>query len=930
MPKRKKTKDFLEDLGSFEFDELSVSRTGKIVEENKRLELDFTGFLRCCSSEDVSGKSSDAHVHETSDHEADHLCNDTSIFGEKSDEEGESLSSHNKRKLRLLSSWRKEREYLIRAFRLSSCIPHTAFCSICLSENPEFRCKDCGPYSFFCCKCLVEVHNTKNYFHTPEKWQENMFVSVKIKTPKLINPHHHCEFPDLEYFKPVLITDEKGFQHEYQVRFCRCKSEACTLVELGLWPATPTKPVMAFTFGLMELVEKMFLVAKVSVQQCCASLPAFSNFPRHEVVINYHNEGQHFVQAINIVHKPIEIYRNMLDAFEEFRHFRFDLRELKDICPERDGENVCPACPKENGVSFESFDALFGLPRKKSSGSSVLDPVRTGILFADQHIVDNFVANYQDKSSESDCNNFLAGNALRSNQRFAGLDETGIFGRACRHEFPKAFVNLKHGERISYAVWLIKEMVSKTKEANVSYKVLYDISCILHRHLQNSAEFSDVLDHIDLAIPVFHVYGHKAECQIMYSPRRIAGFGLTDGEVMERLWSYLRGFASITKEMSPSRRIDALTDCLLHYGRQSKSKLGERLRRRMVRAMELQKTATKTFDEMVDTIPDFDMSHIDTWLAEEKEYFSHKHARSRNEAGLVERLEPWKEQYFGKLQRYYCLRDESVLRESGDDNSIVEEMSKLDKMLLETERNFQIVRWKRSDPDYLHFKLLYYRKRLESLDCDLTSSAREYKFMTELKKKYADGQAIASRIERVVKKHTRKIRRSLKERENICKTLHELDDTTEYETYTFNDVVSSLIFEQRGTSQTAVALVSQPFRQQILDCYQLRERCSEEMGLLEAEMKNVVKFYVNDIKILQEVDTDLYSMGDIAVVRQEVEQQKIRLGVLISHFQPFTNVRELVGDEIQISYTITEELNSYDSDSDNVGNDSEDEVVGAC
>jgi hypothetical protein len=69
----------------------------------------------------------------------------------------------------------------------------------------------------------------------------------------------------------------------------------------------------------------------------------------------------------------------------------------------------------------------------------------------------------------------------------------------------------------------------------------------------------------------------------MYSPRRVSGFGLTDGEVMERLWSYLRGFASITKEMSPSRRVDALTDFLLHYGRQSKSKLGERLRRRMVR-----------------------------------------------------------------------------------------------------------------------------------------------------------------------------------------------------------------------------------------------------------------------------------------------------------------------------------------------------------
>ena len=79
----------------------------------------------------------------------------------------------------------------------------------------------------------------------------------------------------------------------------------------------------------------------------------------------------------------------------------------------------------------------------------------------------------------------------------------------------------------------------------------------------------------------------------------MVGFGLTDGEVMERLWSYLRGFAS----MSPSRRIDALTDCLLHYGQQSKSKLAVRLKRQMLRAKELQITAAETLNEFVNSIP---------------------------------------------------------------------------------------------------------------------------------------------------------------------------------------------------------------------------------------------------------------------------------------------------------------------------------------
>ena len=35
--------------------------------------------------------------------------------------------------------------------------------------------------------------------------------------------------------------------------------------------------------------------------------------------------------------------------------------------------------------------------------------------------------------------------------------------------------------------------------------------------------------------------------QVKYNPRYISGFALTDGEGMERLWSYLSGFISMTK-----------------------------------------------------------------------------------------------------------------------------------------------------------------------------------------------------------------------------------------------------------------------------------------------------------------------------------------------------------------------------------------------
>ena len=60
----------------------------------------------------------------------------------------------------------------------------------------------------------------------------------------------------------------------------------------------------------------------------------------------------------------------------------------------------------------------------------------------------------------------------------------------------------------------------------------------------------------------------------MYSPRMLERCGLTDGEAMERLWSYLRKFARSTKEMRPSHRIDVITSALIHYATKTRLKLG--------------------------------------------------------------------------------------------------------------------------------------------------------------------------------------------------------------------------------------------------------------------------------------------------------------------------------------------------------------------
>lgn len=53
------------------------------------------------------------------------------------------------------------------------------------------------------------------------------------------------------------------------------------------------------------------------------------------------------------------------------------------------------------------------------------------------------------------------------------------------------------------------------------------------------------------------------------------GSGFSNGEQCERLWSYLRCFSSMTREMTAAHRQDALTDALLYYSRKILMKTGD-------------------------------------------------------------------------------------------------------------------------------------------------------------------------------------------------------------------------------------------------------------------------------------------------------------------------------------------------------------------
>jgi hypothetical protein len=115
--------------------------------------------------------------------------------------------------------------------------------------------------------------------------------------------------------------------------------------------------------------------------------------------------------------------------------------------------------------------------------------------------------------------------------------------------------------------------------------VMYDIACTLKKHIMEVSNMILILwvycvyiqeDRLwgsvgkGFALPSFR---HKPQCQVFLGPIRCTGLGLSDGEVMEHLWSYLRCFSCMTEGMRPSHRTDILCHALIYYGMKTKQKL---------------------------------------------------------------------------------------------------------------------------------------------------------------------------------------------------------------------------------------------------------------------------------------------------------------------------------------------------------------------
>ena len=120
---------------------------------------------------------------------------------------------------------------------------------------------------------------------------------VPLPTHKMLClPHDDCDtqyernitcvdaFGETKMWRKVLMQNSFkifviGVQHSITFTFCQCFGEVETLIQFELFPATPKRPTVAFSFQLLDYLEALLLECQVAVSDFTAALKVMSASP---------------------------------------------------------------------------------------------------------------------------------------------------------------------------------------------------------------------------------------------------------------------------------------------------------------------------------------------------------------------------------------------------------------------------------------------------------------------------------------------------------------------------------------------------------------------------------------------------------------------------------------------------------------------------
>ncbi|CAB4033443.1 Hypothetical predicted protein [Paramuricea clavata] len=407
---------------------------------------------------------------------------------------------------------------------------------------------------------------------------------------------------------------------------------------------------------------------------------------------------------------------------------------------------------------------------------------------------------------------------------------------------------------------------------------------------------------------------------------------MVDGEVMERLWSYLRLFRKMTKEMTTSHREDILSDALYFYAKKQRSKIVMLLNAQMQRCTELLSHSTSEIEELRENSPVLITEEmINQWKEQESDLLR-KSKPDHVDLGA----HGWILPYFSVLRQYYSARNQ-LADGTGDQQSSHLEvlMSSLNSRLIKMEEEHDIkTRWSQTDQQYISsLTAQECVNAKQTLDMLLVSGRRRW-FLLSLKKKYAEGQRQAKRLANSITKESSNLRRLMKRYNSSVEILRQNG----------RQMFVDLTWEKASDVTSSIYTINFPNQDEILlsvkrtavDIVNLINRLLEEGSYLRHEMESCIKTFYDACLEIENKSSGFVGMGDDteesnelkglnSLKKNELHEEQINLFVSSNLFKQFIKIPDEVVEYLQQHSELSEENENgdevYDEEEENEENE---------
>ncbi|KAH8106480.1 hypothetical protein DFH11DRAFT_1549960 [Phellopilus nigrolimitatus] len=471
----------------------------------------------------------------------------------------------------------------------------------------RYRCKDCHGPGYMCGDCTVRTHR-RSPLHRIDEWNGLHWQSTSLKTLGLVVHLNHdcsesvpiCPAPEGS-IRTITVMDIGGI-HSVNVVFCGCSASSgnaghayVQLIRQRWFPASHRLPQTVTTFNCLEDFHLMTVQGKLTGYDYYQTL-----------VRKTDNTG---------INPPPSRYDEFMKTCRFWRHMKMLKRAGVAHLPGGVASAPlgscaveCPACPhpeaspRPTNESESWLDSLFVMLdanfRLKCKDRSIDDPaLGSGLAYyVEDTSYKKFLSSCGPQIEMNVCDSGLHAVDHANARGNDAYTVSGVGACQCRHMLVRknGVGDLQKGEKycnMDFIFW------SAVKGHGVPRMVIsYDIACQWNRNhfariagLPSGLQFhnpsSDDAPIFEYVIPKFHIRAHGQSCQSRYSLNFRPLMARTDGENIERGWSWMNPASLSTREMGLGSRHDTLDDQWASWNWCILTKLGSTLARRFEEAL---------------------------------------------------------------------------------------------------------------------------------------------------------------------------------------------------------------------------------------------------------------------------------------------------------------------------------------------------------